>query len=67
MCVDRELSKEMQLHIAQTCSVPVTAVDGRLCVFQSIKSLENSQISILNDLIEQATTKPVANIIKSTI
>jgi len=65
--VDRELSKEMQLHIAQTLSVPVTAVNGRLCVFQSIRSLENSQISILNDFIEQTSPKLVANIIKSTI
>jgi len=65
--VDRELSKEMQLHIAQTISVPVTAVNGRLCVFQSIRSLENSQISILNDFIEQTSPKLVANIIKSSI
>jgi len=65
--VDRELSKEMQLHIAQTLSVPVTAVNGKLCVFQSIRSLENSQISILNDFIEQTSPKLVANIIKSTI
>lgn len=53
LCVDWELRKEMRLHIAQTWSVPVTVVNGKLCGYQSIRSLEeNSQINTSNDLIK---------------